>query len=247
VAIYCVNAACPEQLVRRVEYFVGRSAMDIDNFGSQTAALLIEEGLIKEVADIYFLQRQDLLELEGFQEKKVDNLLNGIDASKAQPATRVLTAMGIRFVGGVVAGLLLDALGSIDRIASASLEELEEIEGIGPETAAAVIAWFQQPTSQKLLEKLRLAGLNFAVEDQESQSVAFEGMTFVITGTLPGMIRSEAKSFIESHGGKVTGSVSRRTSYLLAGEAAGSKLDKANELGIPVIDEASLLQLAEEG
>lgn len=247
VAIYCVNAACPEQLVRRVEYFVGRSAMDIDNFGSQTAALLIEEGLIKDVADIYFLQRQDLLELEGFQEKKVDNLLNGIDASKAQPATRVLTAMGIRFVGGVVAGLLLDALGSIDRIASASLEELEEIEGIGPETAAAVIAWFQQPTSQKLLEKLRLAGLNFAVEDQESQSVAFEGMTFVITGTLPGMTRSEAKSFIESHGGKVTGSVSRRTSYLLAGEAAGSKLDKANELGIPVIDEASLLQLAEEG
>lgn len=247
VAIYCVNAACPEQLVRRVEYFVGRSAMDIDNFGSQTGALLIEEGLIEDVADIYFLKRQDLLELEGFQEKKVDNLLNGIEASKDQPANRVLTALGIRFVGSVVAGLLLDALGSIDRLASAYLEELESIEGIGPETAAAVIAWFQQPASQKLLEKLRQAGLNFAVEKEESQSVAFEGLTFVITGTLPEMTRAEAKSFIESHGGKVTGSISGRTNYLLAGEAAGSKLDKAQELDIPVIDEATLHQMADEG
>lgn len=246
VAFYCVNAACPEQLVRQVEYFVSRGAMDIDNFGSQTAALLIEEGLIKDMADIYFLDGQELLELEGFQEKKVDNLLNGIEASKDQPATRVLTALGIRFVGGVVAGLLLDALGSIDRIASASMEDLENIEGIGPETAAAVIAWFQQPSSQTLLEKLRLAGLNFAVEEKAVQSVALEGLTFVITGTLPGMTRSEAKSFIESQGGKVTGSVSGKTSYLLAGEAAGSKLDKAYELGIKVIDEAELRRMAKE-
>lgn len=243
VAIYCVNTGCPEQLVRRIEYFVGRSAMDIDNFGSQTGALLVEKGLIKDVADIYFLKRQDLLELEGFKEKKVDNLLKGIEASKAQPADRVITALGIRFVGTVVSGLLLDALGSIDAIGSANMDELEEIEGIGPETAAAVLAWFQEPVNQKLLEKLRLTGLSFAQEAPESRSVTLDGVTFVITGTLPTMSRAEAKALIESHGGKVTGSVSSRTDYLLAGEAAGSKLEKANKLGIKVIDETSLYKL----
>jgi DNA ligase (NAD+) len=241
VAIYCDNAACPEQLVRRVEYFVGRSAMDIDNFGSQTGALLIEEGLIHDVADIYYLNRDDLLALEGFKDKKVDNLLAGLEASKEQPPERLLTALGIRFVGNVVASLLLDELASIDAIGEASQEQLEAIEGIGPQTAAAVVGWFQEQPNRQLLEKLREAGLQFEVQKQETaapQSLA--GLTFVITGTLPSLSRNEAKALVEEYGGKVTGSVSGKTDYLVAGEAAGSKLDKAQKLGVPILDEAQL-------
>lgn len=242
VAIYCDNPACPEQLARRVAYFVSREAMDIDSFGSQTAVLLIEKGLIHDIADIYTLQRDQLLELEGFKEKKADNLLAGIEASKAQPAERVLTALGIRYVGGVVAGLLLDALGGIDALAAAGQDELEAIEGIGPETAVNIITWFANEKNQAILQKLRAAGLNFTVEKPESNEKAntLDGLTFVITGTLPGMSRNEAKALIEAHGGKVTGSVSKKTSYLLAGEKAGSKLTKAKALGIPIVDENGL-------
>jgi DNA ligase (NAD+) len=247
VAIYCDNASCPEQLVRRVEYFVGRSAMDIDNFGFQTGALLVEKGLIGDVADIYQLKREELLELESFKAKKTDNLLAGIEASKEQPAERVLTAVGLRFVGGVVSGLLLDALGSIDAIAAASQESLENIEGIGPETAAAVVSWFNDEPNRDLLERLRSAGLNFASEAAEQGPGTLDGLSFVITGTLPEMKRSEAKAFIEAHGGRVTGSVSRKTSFLVAGEVAGSKLEKARSLDVTVLDEAALRQLAAAG
>jgi DNA ligase (NAD+) len=247
VAVYCDNSACPEQLVRRVEYFVSRAAMDVDGFGSQTGALLAQEGLIRDVADIYFLDRETLLALEGFQERKTDKLLAGIEASKQQPARRVLTAIGIRFVGGVVSGLLLDALGSIDAIAEAGQTRLEAIEGIGPETAAAVVAWFRDEHNRTLLEKLRAAGLHFEAERVIEGSQAFEGLTFVITGTLPTMSREEARNYVEEHGGKVTGSVSGRTDYLVAGESAGSKLDKAQALGVTIIDEVQLRALAEAG
>jgi DNA ligase (NAD+) len=244
VAIYCDNAVCPEQLVRRVEYFVGRSAMDIDSFGSQTGALLIEQGLIHDVADIYFLNRDDLLALEGFKDKKVDNLLAGLEASKQRPPERLLTALGIRFVGNVVAGLLLDALGSIDAIAAAGQERLEAIEGIGPQTAAAVVAWFDEQPNRQLLEKLRTAGLRFEVEKQQTSGPQpLAGLTFVITGTLPSLSRDEAKALIEQYDGKVTGSVSSKTDYLLAGEAAGSKLDKAQKLGVPILDEGQLREM----
>lgn len=245
VAVYCDNPACPEQLARRVEYFVSRAAMDIDNFGSQTGVQLIEQGLIHNMADIYTLNRDDLLELEGFKDKKVDNLLAGIEASKAQPAERVLTALGIRYVGGVVAGLLLDALGSIDALATANQEELEAIEGIGPGTAVNVIAWFANEKNQSILDKLRAAGLNFAAEKPETgdASVVLDGLTFVITGTLPSMSRNEAKALIEAHGGKVTGSVSKKTNYLVAGEKAGGKLTKAQSLGVSILDEDGLKQL----
>jgi DNA ligase (NAD+) len=240
VAIYCDNPACPEQLVRRVEYFVSRGAMDIDSFGSQTGTLLIEKGFIHDVADIYTLQRDDLLSLEGFQEKKVDNLLAGIAASKEQPANRLLTALGIRFVGAVVAGLLLDAVGSIEALATADQEALEAIEGVGPQTAASVVEWFADERHQQLLAKLRAAGLQFNVEQSEPAGNALAGLTFVITGTLPSLSRNEAKALVEQHGGKVTGSVSKNTDYLLAGEKAGSKLAKAEKLNVPVVDEATL-------
>lgn len=244
VAIYCDNAACPAQLLRRMEYFVSRGAMDIESFGFQTGALLIEKGLIKDVGDIYFLKREELLELEGFQEKKVDNLLAGIEASKAQPAERVLIALGIRYVGSVVAGLLVQAMGSIDAIANASKEALQAIEGVGPQTAAAVVSWFAEPRNRVVLEKLRAAGLNFAAEKPAMESDSLAGLTFVITGTLPTMSRDEAGAFIEAHGGKVTGSVSKKTNYVVAGEAAGSKLDKARALNVPVLDEEGLRRLA---
>lgn len=245
VALYCENAACPAQLIRRVEYFVSRGAMDIDGFGTQTAALLFEKGLIHDVADIYTLRRDDLLQLEGFKEKKVDKLLAGIDASKGQPLDRLLTALGIRFVGSVVAGLLVDGLGSLDAIAAADANALERIEGIGPQTAVSVAAWFANDANRALVEKLRAAGLSLTAPPKARAAGArpLDGATFVITGTLPTLSREEAAALIEAHGGKVSGSVSKKTRYVLAGEAAGSKLTKAQALGVPIIDEAALRAL----
>lgn len=248
VAIYCDNLACPEQLVRRVEYFVGRSAMDIDNFGSQTGALLIEQGLAHDMADIYFLNRDDLLALEGFKEKKVDNLLNGIETSKQQPADRLLTALGIRFVGNVVAALLIREFDGIDELAAAVQEQLEAVEGIGPQTAVSITTWFANDRNRALLEKFRKAGLQFAaaqLDEDADSSDSLAGLIFVITGTLPTLSRNEAKALIEAHGGKVTGSVSKKTNYLVAGEKAGSKLTKAVSLGVAVLDEAGLNDLVE--
>lgn len=243
VAVYCDNPNCPAQLVRRVEYFVSRGAMDVEGFGAQTGALLVEKGMIRDLADMYYLQREALLALEGFKEKKVDNLLNGLAASKQQPPARFLTALGIRFVGSVVAGMLMDAFGSIDALAAATPEALEAIEGIGPQTAVSVTAWFANAHNRALIEKFRAAGLPFAVEKSETAVAApqtLAGRTFVITGTLPNLSRDEAKALIEAHGGKVTGSVSGNTDYLLAGEKAGSKLAKAEKLNVPVLDEAGL-------
>jgi len=246
VAIYCDNPACPAQLVRRIEYFVSRGAMDIGSFGSKTGALLIEEGMVHDIADIYYLDRDALLALEGFKEKKVDNLLNGLEASKQQPADRFLTAVGIRFVGNVVASLLLDEFGSMDALAETTQEKLENIEGIGPQIAVSVVDWFADERNRTLLEKFRQAGLPFARERRDEAAGggnALDGKIFVITGTLPTMSRDEAKAFIELQGGKVTGSVSSKTSYLLAGEKAGSKLTKAESLGIPILNEDQLHDL----
>lgn len=242
VAIYCDNPTCPEQLVRRIEYFVSRGAMDIGSFGTQTAVLLTGNGMIKDLADIYNLDREKLLELEGFKDKKVDNLLKGVEASKNQPAYRFLTALGIRFVGTVVSRTLLDAFGSIDALGRASLEEIEAVYGIGPETARSVVTWFADERHQALLDKFRAAGLPFEQETPaESAGVqALAGLTFVITGTLPSMSRDEAKGLIEAHGGKVTGSISKKTDFLLLGENAGSKLTKAESLGVPTLSEADL-------
>ncbi len=196
-----------------------------------------------DVADIYTLNRDELLALEGFKDKKVDNLLAGVAASKTQSPERLLTALGVRFVGNVVAGLLINELGSIDAIAAATQEQLEEIEGIGPGTAVAITKWFALERNQTLLEKLRAAGLQFAAEKPAVSADTpqpLAGLTFVITGTLPSMSRDEAKALIEANGGKVTGSVSAKTDYLLAGEKAGSKLAKAEKLGVAVVDEARL-------
>lgn len=250
VAWYCVNAACPAQLVRNVEHFVSRGAMDIVGMGIKIVEQVIEAGFIKDVADIYSLNKSGLLSLEGFAEKKADNLMSAIENSKTQSLERVIASLGIRGVGEVMAADLASRFQDLDELSRQSLSELQNIEGVGPNIAQAIVDWFARPANRTILEKLRSAGVwpSMSMEDQnkpKSRQV-LNDLTFVITGTLPSFSREEAKEFIQKYGGKVTDSVSKKTSYLVAGESAGSKLDKANELGIPVLDENALRQLIEE-
>lgn len=246
VALFCINAACPAQLVRQVEYFVSRGAMDIEGFGIKIGEQLVAEGFIKDIADIYFLQRDDLLKLEGFAEKKVDNLLGAIEASKQQPFDRFLTALGIRYVGNVVAGLVVSHFPAIDQLSRATQEELQAIEGVGPRIAESLVAWFSGPANQSLIDKFRRAGVTLqARRTGPEQPQTLADLTFVITGTLPTWSREQAQAFIEQHGGKVTGSVSKKTNYLVLGENPGSKLTKAQSLGIPTLGEQELQNLAQ--
>jgi DNA ligase (NAD+) len=245
-ATYCVNNACPAQLVRGIEHFVGRGAMDIAGFGIRQAELFVELGFIRDLADIYALDPDRLLGLEGYGEKRVANLMAAIEASKRQPPARLLTALGIKGVGEVVAEDLMTHYDSLEALAAAPLEELQAIPGIGPVLAQSIVDWYAQETNRRVLARLAQAGVNThgapAVPSGGPRALA--GRTFVITGTLPSMSRDEARDFIKLHGGKVTDSVSKNTSYLVAGEAAGSKLARANELGVPVIDESQLRLLA---
>jgi DNA ligase (NAD+) len=247
-ATYCVNSACPAQLVRGVEHFVSRGALDIAGFGIKQAELFVELGYIVDLADVYYLDADKLLAQEGYGEKKVANLLAAIEASKTRPPARLLMALGIQGVGEVVAEDLMAHFSSLDALAAAPVEELQAIPGIGPILAQSVFDWFVQEPNRRLLEKLKAAGVTTAqakVEVKaEAEAQPLIGLTFVITGTLPTFSRDEAKDLIKAHGGKVTDSVSKNTSYLVAGEAAGSKLDKATQLGVPVIDEAALRRLA---
>ena len=245
VAVYCVNAACPAQLVRNLEHFASRSAMDIEGVGIKIAKQLVDANLISDVADIYLLNMDNLLSLEGFAEKKADNLLRAIDVSRDQSLTRLINALGIRGVGETVAEDLAHHFRSMDALANATQEKLEGIEGIGPNTAATIIDWNAQSASRRLLKKLREAGV-WPVEEEgeiETAPQTLSGFTFVLTGTLPSLTREEAKALIERHGGKVTGSVSRRTSYLVAGDTPGSKLQRAREYDVAVLDEDSLLSM----
>jgi len=244
---YCVNTACPAQLIRNLEHFVSRQAMDIVGLGIKIVEQLVQAGLVNDVADLYSLKREALLELEGFAEKKVDNLLQAIDASRQQPLGRLLTALGIRGVGEVMAGNLAVHYHSLDELSDATVEDLQMIEGVGPNIADAIVYWFAQPRNRQVLQKLRAAGVwPVSVAEKMMQGEpekALEGLTFVITGTLPNYSREGIKEVIQSAGGKVTDSVSKKTSYLVVGEAPGSKLDKARELGVPILDEASLIEL----
>jgi DNA ligase (NAD+) len=247
VAWYCVNAACPAQLVRNLEHFASRGAMDIVGLGIKIVEQLVEAGLVKDVADLYTLRRQDLLKLEGFADKKADNLLQAIEVSKTRPLARLITALGIRGVGEVVAADLARAFPDLDALSHASLEDLQQVEGIGPNTAQAIVDWFSRPANQRVLQKLRAAGVwPRAVPPEGEKARVLEGLTFVVTGSLAGFTREAVKEFIESYGGKVTDSVSKKTSYLVVGENPGSKLEKARALGVPIIDEDGLRRLVGE-
>lgn len=241
-ATYCVNSACPAQLVRAVEYFVARHAMDIESFGYKQGELFVEKGFIKDLADIYHLPWDEIAKLEGYKEKKIENLRNGIEASKQRPIHRLLTALGIRFVGSTVAELITHRYASLDEIMAASVEQLSEIDGIGPRIAESVVKYFALEPNRALVRKFAAAGVRVAEERAAAPATAqpFAGFTFVVTGTLPTFSRDEAHDFIKAYGGKVTGSVSAKTTYLVAGENAGSKLDKARELNIPIIAEEQL-------
>jgi DNA ligase (NAD+) len=242
---YCENPECPPQVVARIAHFASRGAMDIVGLGEQSVEQFVSEGLLHSIADIYILgEKQDaLLTLDRMGKKKMDNLLEGIEKSKAQPAERLLHAIGIRHVGAGIAKLLIKAFGSIDALTNASKEEIENVVGIGPEIAQSTYNYFQNPKYKSILQNLKTSGLSFGESGQkrvEQDSAFFAGKTFVLTGTLATMTRDEAKDKIELHGGKVTGSVSKKTDYVVAGTEAGLKLEKAQELGIRILDEDQL-------
>jgi DNA ligase (NAD+) len=249
VAWYCVNSACPAQLIRNLEHFVSRGAMDIVGLGVKIVEQLVASGLVEDVADLYTLTREDLLALEGFAEKKADNLLAAIAASRAQSLPRLITALGIRGVGEVMAADLSGHFSDLDELSSATPEDLQAIQGIGPNIAQAIVDWFNRESNQNLLKKLKRVGL-WPSRSKEPVGAALPQtlgeLTFVVTGTLAGFTREEVKEFIESRGGKVVDTVSKKTGYLVLGENAGSKLEKARSLGIPILDELGLLQLAGE-
>lgn len=245
VALYCVNSACPAQLVRNVEHFASRGTMDIEGLGIKVAELLVAAGKISGVGDLYALRPADLLDLEGFAERKAQGLVAGIDGSRARGLPRLISALGIRGVGEVAAADLASAFGSLDGLGMAHIEDLMAVEGIGPNLAQAVVDWFSTPGNQALLKKLKAAGVWPQVDraSAPAQAQPLQGKVFVITGTLPNMGRDEAKAWIQARGGKVTGSISRKTDYLVAGESPGSKFDAATALGVPILTEAQLIRL----
>ncbi len=242
VDYYCSNPYCPERVFRSIEFFASRGALDIEGLGTQTVRQLMDRGLIRDEADLFTLRAEDLLSLEGFAGKKAENLLAGLEAARHRPLDRVLTALGIEGVGEIMAGTLAEHFGSVDALAAAPVEELQQIEGVGPNIARAIHDWFQDDFHRRLVEKLKAAGVRMERSGGSAPPVSavLAGLTFVLTGTLPTMTRDEAADLIKAHGGKVAGSVSKKTSYVVAGEAAGSKLDRAVALGVPVIDEADL-------
>jgi DNA ligase (NAD+) len=245
---------CPGQIVQAFKHFVSRGAMDIEGFGEKLVHRFFTEGLVRTLPDIYRLTVERLEPLEGFQRRSAENLVSSIEASKRQPFHRVLYALGIPGIGGVNARALASHFGSMDRLMDASQEEIEEVEGIGPVLAGLIKETLDEPRNQELVRELREAGLNMENDRRSvsgsaggAQDGPLKGQTFVLTGTLPGMSRDEATERITAAGGKVTGSVSGKTDFVVAGADPGSKVDKARELDRPVIDEAELERLLASG
>jgi DNA ligase (NAD+) len=240
----CTNAACPAQVFERVRHFCSRGAMDIEGIGDVMAQQLTELGLVRDIADIYALNETKLAKVPRTGEKTISNLLRNVESSKSRGLARLLTGLGIRFVGTQTAQILASDFGSIDAIEAASLEELQQSEGIGPEVGSSVHLFFQQKANREMIERLRNAGVVMTAPKRErAANGKLSGKTFVLTGTLPNMTREEATELIVEAGGKVTGSVSKKTDYVVAGNEAGSKLTKAEQLGITIVDEDGLRSL----
>ncbi len=240
----CPNPACPSRNVEWLFSFASRGAMDIEGLGYMTVMQLLERGLVKDPGDLYTLTAEDLAKLEGFAEKSISNLLEAIERSKDRPLWRLLVALNIRHVGAHVAQLLAKEFGSVDALAAASVEEIDAVPGIGPAIARSVAEWFRDPANRALIEKLRAAGVRMADEAPAvpAEEGPLAGRTIVLTGTLPSLSREEATRLAEEAGARVASSVSRKTDFVVAGENPGSKLAKARELGIEVIDEAEFLR-----
>lgn len=267
----CINASCPARLEEELRHFASRSVMNIEGLGEVLVAQLLghtiaeheadeaigqaedapteaptRKALVHSISDIYHLKKEDLLKLERIGEKSADSLLAQIERSKQAPLNRILLGLGIRHVGERTAQVLAEEFGSMDALIAASEEELTRINDVGPKVAQVIREFFHNKRNLDLVERLRKAGLTFTAE-KRVRSSTLEGLTFVLTGTLPNLTRETAKEKIESGGGRVSGSVSKKTSYVIAGEEAGSKLDKATSLGVQVLDEAGLLDLLEHG
>jgi DNA ligase (NAD+) len=242
----CVNLDCPAKLRESLLHFGRRGVMNIEGLGDAVVQQLLDRGLVQSVADLYTLTEEQLTALERFAEKSARALLAEIEGSKRAGLARVLMGLGIRFVGERTAELLAEEFGSIEELEKANAEELERVEEVGPRISQAILEFFAQPANRALVKSLKDAGVNMTAE-RKQRSAQLAGLTFVLTGTLPTLTRDEAKAKIEAAGGKTAGSVSKKTSYVVAGEEAGSKLDKAHSLKVPVIDEAGLLALLEGG
>ena len=238
----CVNANCPAKLLGTILHFASRGVMNIDGMGEALVAQLIEKGLVKNVADIYDLTKKDLLSLERFADKSAQNILDEIEHSKKLPLERVIYGLGIRMVGERTAQFLAEHFGSMEEIENASIEELQNVGEVGPKIAESIAEFFSNAANRKLVDRLGAAGLAFQGKKKE-RGTKLAGKTFVLTGTLAHFTRDEAKKLIEDAGGKVTGSVSKKTDYVVAGADAGSKLDKAKELGVSVIGEKEMEKL----
>ena len=239
---------CPSRIREHLAHFAGRGAMDIEGLGYKTVDLLLSERLIRDPADVFTLKPDDLLGREGWGETSVSNLLSAIEAAKDREVGRLLTGLGIDHVGGTVASILARRFGSIEALSAASEDDIMLIDGIGPEIARSVVGWFDDPDNIVLIDKFRAAGVRMTDPiDESERSDLLDGVTVVITGSLDGFSRSEAKAAVEALGGKVTGSVSGKTSALIAGASPGSKQAKAEDLGVPVLDEVAFLRLLEEG
>lgn len=245
VAWRCVNPQCPPQVRERIIYFASRDAMDIEGLGEAVVNQLVDNKLIKTYADLYSLSAGQLVPLERMAEKSAKNLINAIEKSKNQSFERVLYALGIRYVGKTVAKDLASAFQNIDNLAEATFEDFISVDSIGPKIAESVTAFFSHASNLHLIRQLKDHGLIFENREKESTSLRFKGLKFVLTGSLPNLARKEATELIEKHGGSTTTSVSKKTDYLLAGESAGSKLEKAKNLGIPVLTENEFRDMIE--
>ena len=242
--IRCTGAECPAQLLRNLAHFASRDAMDIEGLGIAVVENLVKAGLVKTPGDLYFLHEEDVAGLERMGKKSAQNLLSAIEKSKSQDLSRLLFAFGIRQVGQKAGKILAQRFGSLDNLQAATVEELTQVDDIGAITAQSIVDWFASPQSQHLIARLKEAGVNMQAE-QKGEDQRFAGKTFVLTGTLDRFTRAEATKMIEDRGGKAAGSVSKKTTYVVAGEAAGSKLRKAQELGVPVLTQEEFLALME--
>lgn len=248
-AVKCINISCPAQIRRGMIHFVSREAMDIDGMGESIITLFLKEGLIKDVSDIYYLKKEQIVPLERMGEKSADNLIKAIEKSKANDLWRLINGLGIRFVGVKGAKILASNFSSLDEIMNADVERLQQLEEFGSIMSESVVKFFKEEQNLAVIQKLKDAGVNTEAGEDKSEGIPqlFEGMKIVLTGTLPTLKRNQAKEIIELRGGKATSSVSKSTTFVLAGEEAGSKLTKANDLGIKVIDEDMFLKLSEMG
>jgi len=246
VAWFCVNASCPAQIIRNLEHFVSRQAMDIVGLGIRIVEQLVSFGLVKDVADLYSLKKEDLLKLEGFADKKAENLLESIANSKTQSLNRLIYALGIRGVGEVAANDLAQRFEDLDDLSRASIAEIQKLEGFGPNIAQSIVDWFDNPRNLQVIQKLKSAGISPIKRIRDSGlPQTLLNKSFVVTGTLRGFSREGISEYIRLHGGKVLDAISRKTDYLVVGDSPGSKLEKARDLGVKVISEQELLQMSE--